>query len=77
MGTHVARLTRDAISGDSGQLGGYTVNRLTQVAAEPLVALSRSLGGFLASSTYFTTIAALTGSLGIFRLGLGTPLVTY
>ena len=49
------------------------LQRLAAAGSEPLLAVGRALGAHLVHSLGSTTSVAITGGLGLIRLGLGAP----
>ena len=68
-------MARQAAEGHSSASTELTaLQRLAAAGAEPLLAVGRALGAHLVHSLGSTTSIAITGGLGIIRLGLGTIL---
>ena len=65
-------MARQAAQGSSSGSGELTaLQRLATAAAEPLAAVGRALGAHVVHSLGSTTSVAITGGLGVLRLGLG------
>ena len=68
-------MARQAAQGHSSASSELTaLQRLAAAGAEPLLAVGRALGSHLVHSLGSTTSIAITGGLGIIRLGLGMTL---
>lgn len=65
-------MVRQALQGDSSASSELTaLQRLAAAGSEPLLAVGRALGAHLMHSLGSTTSVAITGGLGLIRLGLG------
>ena len=65
-------MARQAAQGSSSGSRELTaLQRLATAAAEPLAAVGRALGAHVVHSLGSTTSVAITGGLGVLRLGLG------
>ena len=65
-------MVRQAMQGDSSASSELTaLQRLAAAGSEPLLAVGRALGAHLVHSLGSTTSVAITGGLGLIRLGLG------
>ncbi len=64
-----------AMQGNSSGSSEVTaLQRLAAAGSEPLMAVGRAVGGHLVHSLGSTTSVAITGGLGLLRLGLGNIL---
>ena len=65
-------MARQAVQGTGGGSGELTaLQRLATAGAEPLAAVGRAVGAHLVHSLGSTTSVAITGGLGVLKLGLG------
>ena len=71
----IARDCYRVLSQEAGEAAAdlSSARRLLSTASEPLVALGKHLSGVLLQSLGSTTVFALTGSVGVVRLGVGKP----
>ncbi len=69
----IARDCYGVLSQEAGEAAAdlSSARRLLSTASEPLVALGKHLSGVLLQSLGSTTAFALTGSVGVVRLGVG------
>ena len=69
----IARDCYRVLSQEAGEAAAdlSSARRLLSTASEPLVALGKHLSGVLLQSLGSTTAFALTGSVGVVRLGVG------
>ena len=67
-------MVRQGMQGSSSASSELTaLQRLAAAGSEPLLAVGRALGAHLVHSLGSTTSVAITGGLGLIRLGLGAP----
>lgn len=71
MGREVSALGSQILHGNGDLKDLNAVQRLGRAAAQPLILLARHLASLLVSSTYSSTAWAVTGSLGVVRIGMG------
>ncbi|DBA70834.1 TPA: hypothetical protein ACH3X2_011607 [Trebouxia sp. C0005] len=72
VGQDTYSMVRQALQGDSSASSELTaLQRLAAAGSEPLLAVGRALGAHLMHSLGSTTSVAITGGLGLIRLGLG------
>lgn len=65
-------MARQAVQGNGGGSRELTaLQRLATAGAEPLAAVGRAVGAHLVHSLGSTTSVAITGGLGLLKLGLG------
>ena len=65
-------MVRQAMQGNSSASSELTaLQRLAAAGSEPLLAVGRAVGAHLVHSLGSTTSVAITGGLGLIRLGLG------
>lgn len=71
-GFEAYNMTRQAVQGSSNGSGELNaLQRLATAGAEPLAAVGRAVGAHLVHSLGSTTSVAITGGLGVLRLGVG------
>lgn len=72
VGQEAYTMSRQAVQGSSSGSGELTaLQRLATAGAEPLAAVGRAVGAHLVHSLGSTTSVAITGGLGVLRLGVG------
>ncbi|DBB16654.1 TPA: hypothetical protein ACH3X3_014907 [Trebouxia sp. C0006] len=72
VGQDTYSMVRQAMQGNSSASSELTaLQRLAAAGSEPLLAVGRALGAHLVHSLGSTTSVAITGGLGLIRLGLG------